>query len=144
MTEVISAFPGTGKTHFYRNTDLKVLDSDSSDFSWLSKGVRNPDFPNNYIRYIKDNMGHAKIILVSSHPEVRRALVEERIDFRLVYPERELRDEYVERFRQRDSGQRFVQLLSENWNAWISEMETQRGCVHSVLKSGEYLGDLFS
>jgi len=31
-TILISAFPGTGKSYFYKNTKLKVLDSDSSKF----------------------------------------------------------------------------------------------------------------
>ena len=34
-TRVISGFPGVGKTYFKNITNLIVLDSDSSKFSWI-------------------------------------------------------------------------------------------------------------
>jgi len=49
MAKVISAFPGTGKTYFHRNAELKVYDSDSSKYSWIKEGLKDPNFPNNYI-----------------------------------------------------------------------------------------------
>ncbi|KKK65553.1 hypothetical protein LCGC14_2972950, partial [marine sediment metagenome] len=94
-TIIISAFPATGKTHFYRNTKLKVLDSDSSHFSWLPNKQRHPNFPENYIDHIKQNMGDVFIILISSHKVVRDALVKEGIKFTLIYPNRELKEEYL-------------------------------------------------
>ena len=62
MTRVISAFPGTGKSYFHRNSDSKVLDSDSSKFSWIEEGVRHPDFPNNYMTHIKENIDSARLV----------------------------------------------------------------------------------
>jgi spore cortex formation protein SpoVR/YcgB (stage V sporulation) len=50
-TLVISAFPGCGKSHFFRNNkDKEVLDSDSSKFD-------KAHFPKNYIEHIKSNLG---------------------------------------------------------------------------------------
>ena len=91
-TKVISGFPGVGKSYLFNNTDLKVLDSDSSNFSWIkdSEGrntkERNPDFPQNYIDHIKKNIGKVDIILTSSHDVVRKALKESCIDYILVHP----------------------------------------------------------
>ena len=57
-TKIISTFPECGKSQFVRdNKDLIVLDSDSSNFSWVKDGfnnklIRNPCFPNNYINHI--------------------------------------------------------------------------------------------
>lgn len=35
-TKVISAFPGTGKTYCFNNfKGITMLDSDSSEFSWI-------------------------------------------------------------------------------------------------------------
>lgn len=84
-TKIISAFPGTGKSWLFKNYPGLFLDSDSSDFSWTSPGVRNPDFPSNYITHIKQNIGKYKKIFVSSHDVVRKALVENGIPFTLVY-----------------------------------------------------------
>lgn len=65
QTLVISAFPGCGKSHFFReNKDKEVLDSDSSKFD-------KTHFPQNYIEHIKSNLGKVDIIMVSSHKEVR-------------------------------------------------------------------------
>ena len=62
-TYVISAFPGCGKSWCFNNLQdkYKMLDSDSSNFSWAygeegQKLGRNPDFPQNYISHIKENL----------------------------------------------------------------------------------------
>jgi hypothetical protein len=74
-TKVISAFPGCGKTHLFKTHKNKIiLDSDSSTFD-------KKYFPQNYIKHIKENIGKVDIILVSSHSDVRSALVNENIDF---------------------------------------------------------------
>ena len=106
-TKVISGFPGVGKSYLFNNTDLKVLDSDSSNFSWIkdSEGrntkERNPDFPQNYIDHIKKNIGKVDIILTSSHDVVRKALKESCIDYILVHPNIRAKEEYIERYTQR-------------------------------------------
>ncbi|MBI3036666.1 hypothetical protein HYY73_02830 [Candidatus Woesearchaeota archaeon] len=143
MTQVILAFPGTGKTYFQQHTPLRVLDSDSSKFSWSSEGVRNPDFPGNYVAHIRESMGIADIVLVSSHAPVRDALVREGIPYTLVFPYRNLKDEYIERFRQRGSSEAFVDQVAKNWDGWISELEQQVGCTPVRLSAGQYLSDLF-
>jgi len=101
-TQVISGFPGIGKTYVAESVG-NVLDSDSSAYSWLSPGVRNPRFPDNYIAHIKENIGTALVIVVSSHKEVRDAMVAANIKFKLVYPENRLKSEYLSRYAQRGS-----------------------------------------
>ena len=68
---VISAFPGCGKSTYYNmyKDTQKILDSDSSEFSWIkdengnNTKERNPEFPMNYINHIKDNLHTAKNLL---------------------------------------------------------------------------------
>lgn len=149
-TKLISAFPGTGKSHYYRNnSDGKIiLDSDSSLFSWardsLYNKIRNPRFPENYINHIKENLGKADIIFISSHKEVRDALVKENLDFYLIYPERGNKQEYVERYIQRASSAPFIGLLQREWDNWITELEEQNNCTHIELKSNEYITDILT
>ena len=88
-TRIIAAFPGTGKTIYHQKHPDTTLDSDSSSFSWIEKDgekVRNPDFPNNYIAHIKENIGKYEFIFVSTHREVREALLDNCVFFYLVYP----------------------------------------------------------
>ena len=142
MAKIISAFPGVGKSYFYQNTNMKVLDSDSSKYSWKN-GLRNPDFPNNYMIHIKENLS-VDIILVSSHEVVRNALINEGLEYTLVFPQKELKEEYINRFKKRGSPESFIDLLSKNWNNWISELEEQQGCYKIKLKQGQYLSDILS
>ena len=134
-TLVVSGFPGVGKTHLFNNKEIDILDSDSSKFD-------KSDFPSNYIRHIKENLGKVDVILVSSHKDVRDALHNESIDFTLVYPSRELKNEFIERYKNRGSNEKFIELVSNNWDSWINELESQEGCKHIQLKSGEYLSDV--
>ncbi len=140
---VISGFPAIGKTYYQKNKPT-VLDSDSSAYSWISDGVRHPEFPTNYMDYIKSNIPFVDIILVSSHQVVRDALFQNKIDFLLAYPDRELKKEYLERCENRGSDKGFLALLNANWDQFIAEMEGQKGCQHLVLQQGEYPGDALS
>lgn len=133
-TMVIAAFPGTGKSYCVKNEGDKfngILDSDSSNFSWVkdSNGnnttERNPDFPNNYIKHIKENIGKVEVIFVSSHKEVREALEREGIEYVLVYPNVFQKDDYIKRYKNRGSSDKFIRLLEANWDEWINECRTE-------------------
>lgn len=155
--KVISAFPASGKSTYYRewsqysrenvwrkrnngeqvlnNIGLpcgdKILDSDSSQFSWvkdendINTDVRNPDFPNNYIQHIKDHLESEDIIFVSSHDIVRKALEDNRIDYYLVYPEKELLDEWIYRMKNRGNNEKFINFITSNWSKFIDDMDAE-------------------
>lgn len=137
-TIIISAFPGCGKTYFYENmkeSGLKVIDSDSSTFD-------KSEFPENYIKHIKDNIGKQDIIMVSSHETVRDAMFDNEIDFVLAFPHINLKNEYIERYTKRGSPEGFIKLINDNWYNWIRPLSLQKGCFHYSLESGEYLSNI--
>lgn len=129
-TKIIAAFPGTGKSHYHKLHPDTTLDSDSSLFSWIiddnGNKVRNPEFPNNYIRHILDNVGKYEYIFVSTHREVRDALLNSCIYFYIVYPDRILKKEYINRYIERGSDEKFIGLLNNNWDTWLLELETMK------------------
>ena len=143
-TKIISAFPACGKTYVFENfKDKVIIDSDSSKFSWVFVGdqkVRNPDFPENYINHIKENIGKVDYIFVSTHENVRRALEDAGIDFYLVYPDRSLKEEWIGRCFLRGSGKKFCQLIADNWDNWIDGLE-EDSKKHKFMKllNNEYL-----
>lgn len=139
MTKIVSGFPAVGKSVFVQNTGLTVLDSDSSNFSWISEGVRHPDFPNNYIEHIKENIGKVDCILVSSHDIVRKALKENNIEYTLVYPFIGLKEEYLERYRNRGNNEGFVSFIDANWAKFINDIEADTFPKKIRLGDGEYL-----
>ena len=163
---IISAFPTIGKTFAYNQMKdikgLKVLDSDSSKFSWIYETEwdmkrfeeigdlspitirkRNPDFPNNYIKHIKDNMNDATYIFVSSHENVRQAMKESGVPYVLVYPRRDMLPEIVGRCYLRGSDEQFIKVLIENWDSWIDSCEKDMGATDKrILGNNEHLLDL--
>lgn len=134
-TIIVSAFPGTGKTYFWVNTDLEVVDSDFSKFD-------KKDFPQNYINHIKSLIGVKDIILISSHDKVCDVLRQETIPYILVYPSRECKEEYLERYRNRNNDPKFIDLMDKRWDDFIASCYERSGCSHIVLAPGQYLSDI--
>lgn len=142
MTKVISGFPAVGKSFLSSQSDLTVLDSDSSNFSWIQEGERHPDFPNNYIEHIKSNIGKVDYILVSSHDIVREALKDNNIRYTLVYPSAHLKDEYLERYRSRGNNEGFIKFIGSKWDEFITDIEKETFPHLTRLGSGQYLSDV--
>jgi len=140
-TQIISGFPGVGKSYACTFNFFKCLDSDSSNFSWESEGVRHPDFPENYMKHIKENQGKAWTIMVSSHKVVREALEAHGIEYTLVYPDKSLKAEYLDRYRKRGNDEKFIKFIGDHWDVFIDEIEQDIFPKKIKLGSGEYLGD---
>lgn len=132
-TFVISAFPACGKSYCFRNHQniYTMLDSDSSEFSWVkdengnNTKVRNPDFPMNYIKHIKENIGKVDVIFVSSHEAVRKALYDNGIKVIIVYPNKDLKEEWIRRFKERGNDEGFINFISANWTNFIDDIEKE-------------------
>ncbi|EBY9763980.1 hypothetical protein D5W64_12775 [Salmonella enterica subsp. enterica serovar Saintpaul] len=79
--------------------------------------------------------------MVSSHDNVRAALHEENIPFTLVYPERELKGEYLERYEGRGSPEAFINMMEHKWNDFIDSAISDVSENRIVLGEGKYLLD---
>lgn len=126
-TMVVSAFPACGKSWIYSSpTKRVILDSDSSEFSWIKndKGekVRNPEFPANYIKHIKDNIGSADIIFVSSHLAVRQAMTDAGINYVTVYPEADMKEEWIGRCFCRGNDMAFINFINSSWDTFMKDI----------------------
>lgn len=127
-TKIISAFPGTGKSHYCNLHPDTTLDSDSSEFSWTyvnGERIRNPDFPANYIEHIKNSIGKYEYIFVSSHKEVREALKDSCLFYYTVIPLIYHKEEYLRRYRVRGNDEAFVNLIDKHWNLWIEIIQEE-------------------
>lgn len=155
--KIISAFPACGKSTYYKEWSQyspenvwrkrnngeqvynnigepcgeKIIDSDSSFFSWIydengnKTDKRNPDFPNNYIQHIKEHMETEDVIFVSSHKVVRDALEKENIPYYLIYPSKDMKDEWMYRFKNRGNDEAFIKFQDEHWDEFIDNMENE-------------------
>lgn len=148
-TKIVSAFPGLGKTTYHKNNPDTTLDSDSSGFSWVidehGNKTRNPHFPQNYINHIKENIGKYNYIFVSSHKEVRDALLDNCLFFYLVYPKYDSKEEMLQRYKDRGNDENFIKLVDNNWEEWIDEfIWMDRGCEKLTAYEGWYLEDVLN
>ncbi|MCQ2740198.1 MAG: hypothetical protein MJ237_08255 [bacterium] len=155
MTLVISGFPGIGKTtSAQQHLEGTVIDSDSSNFSWLRDAngniqtdangvkIRHPEFPNNYMKHIEGAIeDKADIVFVSSHDNVREALNKAKIPHILVYPSYDMKEEMIQRYIDRGSPKSFIDLIRNNWDNFINGMRKDP-CPNKIeLKAGQYLSD---
>ena len=144
-TLVVSAYPACGKTYFYEKykDKYKILDSDSSNFSWKERKrteaelqeikrqwneeshlikERDPNFPNNYIQHIKDNIGKVDTIFVSSHAVVRYAMQCAGIKYITVYPDEDCLNEWVGRMYRRGNDKSFIDLQIKMWDVFMGRI----------------------
>jgi len=137
-TTVVSAFPGVGKTVLFnrsKETSRVVLDSDSSTFP-------KDKFPGNYIRHIQDSIGKVDVLLVSSHSVVREAMTAAGIEYNLVYPSVDQKEQYLQNYRSRGNTEAFVGLLDTNWESWLAGMKSDKCNNHIELEKGIFLPDV--
>lgn len=130
-TVVVSAYPCCGKTYAFEHYQDKysILDSDSSKFSWIHNEdgtkVRNPEFPANYIKHIKENIGKVDFIFVSSHLEVRKAMEETGIRYCTVYPKKNMLNEWVGRMYRRGSSDEFIKFQIDHWDDFVNHINLE-------------------
>ena len=86
---------------------------------------------------------------MSSHDNVRKALNENKINFFMVYPDKNMKTEYVRRFKERGNNEGFISFISNNWDNFIDEIEQEEKCLKERLRwdtpfiTNEYLAVCF-
>lgn len=152
-TVIVSAFPACGKSYLFENQEkynLTCLDSDSSEFSWIkdvdgnNTSDRDPQFPTNYIKHIKDNIGKVDMIFVSSHDIVVDALELSEISYVKAVPSSKCKDEWIGRFWLRGNDDKFICFIRDNWEEFTNPQKdsTKISMVGRLtLSNGEYISD---
>lgn len=117
---IISAFPGLGKTYMFKELKdrLKILDLNTGRFE-------GDEFPGNYIEEIEKKVNDYDLIFVSSHRDVRYALDDAGIDFDLLYPSRERKNEFIEIYVTRRNNRDFVMKMDHNFYDIIDEIDDE-------------------
>lgn len=141
MAIVICGFPGVGKTTLFKELSdkgYKILDSDSSQFP-------KEGFPENYIAHIEESVSNGYVVLASTHAEVRKALAEKDIPYILARPSAIYqKEEYLQRYRNRESPEAFIELMEKNWEKFYNDVATDFNGEHWLVGPGEYLDQITS
>lgn len=104
--------------------------------------IKKIDYIKNYIEDIKNYIGKVDYIFIATEPDGMKFLHDEGFDITLVYPKNELRNEYLDRYIERDSPYDFIGTFMKHWHIWLNELKEQKYCRHIVLESGQYLQDV--
>lgn len=146
---IIGGFPGIGKTTLKRaNIDpsLSVRDLDPYKYRWVGKyaeGVINRSWPDNYIKEILETNSNVDVLMTSLHPVTIDTLVDKGYQPVVVYPSLDMKEEFLQRYRERGSCDEFVATLTKNFELFVQRAISQKGCTHIILEPGQYLTDIF-
>lgn len=135
---IIFGFPGVGKTYAFNHQDelgLELVDSDSSNFHWMKdddgndlldengKKIVHPAWPANYVQYIeligREQAINPDYIMVSTHEEVVNALMDRRFLSITLLPDKSMKENFIQRFKDRGSPESFIDNLNKNWDNFI-------------------------
>lgn len=140
---IVMGFPGTGKSvacDGIREIYVEgigyciLMDFESSNFGWYTDGDGNRRrmsiWPHVYIEFIKETIkvfgrpNKTIVAFTSSHVNVRDELIRQNLEFRIVYPSKERKDEFIERYKQRGNDVEFIKNLDEWFELWIDSIES--------------------
>ena len=134
-TVLCAAFCGVCKTYLCEKTNIKAIEIEY--WKYKEKGLFKE-----YVSDVKKNYGVFDYIFISTDPGGLKLLHNEGFEITLVYPENGLRNEYLDKYIERDSPYDFIGTFMKHWNIWLNELKEQNYCKHIVLKSGQYLQDV--
>jgi len=106
---------------------------------------KDKEFPYNYVNEILRLICNHKydIILISSHKEVRYELWKNGLFYTLIYPNINLKLEYIDKYQKRGSSIDFIDKINNNWDKYINDCMHEIGCLRIELNSNQYLSDIF-
>jgi hypothetical protein len=147
---LICGFPGVGKTWLsgkaYRERfpGLPIEDLESITFTYEDDAhkIKRPDFPSNYVSHIKERCKLPGIVMVTSHEKTRKLMLEQGLKFVSVYPLIELKEEYLARYKNRNSPQEIIDVVDRLWVEFITGFQAERGYKHKQLAAGQFLEDI--
>lgn len=123
---IVLGFPAVGKTHFTKKFESEFSISDAD----VPLNSRDKNFNRKYVSFIK-KMCRSDInyIFTSVDGDLIDRIKSD--DFfkdvpkYIIYPSRELKADYIERFRDRGNNQEYVSYMSDNWDAIIDKIESE-------------------
>ena len=147
----IYAFTATGKTTLekkYKNvidmesTKYKYLDSNNNKKKKSTLRKINKDWPNNYFNALDEVKNKYDYILISDEI-CNEYLHNNNYEYWCIYPNKNLKKEYLKRCKNRGNNQEFINWYSKLWDEWINDcINDTKATRHIELKSKQYLEDV--
>lgn len=144
---VICGFSGVGKSTAEQKSK-NVVDFESSAYSHFFDDnhlmcEKNPNFPRNYIDALCESIdkGRENVYLISCHEEVRKELTNRGINYIIVMPSADQKNDYLKRWLTRGSSVEFIAMMDERWEEMHRSCESDNS-PKIYLDSYEYISDV--
>lgn len=103
--------------------------------------VDNPDFPDNFIQYTKENIGKVDVIFVDSDIRIRQWLDKAKIKFVTVYPWSNCLSEWIGRMYLQDYPDLIIRNKINGWNHEVYYAKEPCGDRQIRLSHGKYINE---
>lgn len=103
--------------------------------------VDNPDFPNNFIKYIKENIGKIDVIFVDSDIRIRRLFNDAKINFVTVYPWSDCLQEWIGRMYLCNHSNYIIKNRINSWEHEVYPTKEPLGDKLIRLSHGKYISE---
>lgn len=156
---IIAAYAGTGKSEFCKRYPSEAIDMICMPYKYInlftkevSEGedikanmdlILRPNWENDYYEEIKrlNSKYPERLIIVPTIKSIMRRLKEDEIPYTVVYPTRDCKEEYRERYINRGNNQSFLDVFIEGWDVMLDGLDCLGGTVIEI-GEGQYLSDV--
>ena len=136
MGVIISGFSHIGKSYLIKNKNINCIDFDTCYFKKIDNWV------NIYVECVLALKEKYDYVLITTYGEVLNELNKRNIEYYLVYPKRELKEEYRNRAIKRGSDKDFIEGFFSRWDTHIDDCIKNKNKNKIVLNENEYLNDV--
>jgi len=159
ICSVILCGPAVGKTYLSK-TDSRFIDLDGMKAKYKYGIIDEIDFEKNKLNrgkvihqdsleyalnILKKEISSDKIILLSFNKEILAYLWDNNIDYFLVYPNINSREEYINRMKNRGNNEKFIEAMTniKDWNLFYTQNKNDTKPTYKIeLEEGKYLSNI--
>jgi len=133
---IVSGFSNIGKSSLKNYKNINYIDLDTCYFNKIDNWV------NVYIECVLALSEKYDYVFITTYGDVLHELNKRKIEYYLVYPRRELKEDYKKRAILRGSDKEFIDGFFANWDKHIDDCENRRCNNKIVLSENQYLSDV--
>lgn len=122
---------------------LMSVEGHLNQFKQQIISVDNPNFPNNFIQYIKENIGKVDVIFVDGDIRIRQWLNEAKIKFVTIYPWSSCLQEWIGRMYLQDYPDFIIRHKINGWHHEVYPVKEPCGDQLIRLSHGKYISEGF-
>lgn len=159
ICDVVICGPAVGKTYLSKN-DSRFIDLDELKAKYKYGIVSDENFEENKlnrgkivhedsfeyaINILNETIKTDKIVLMSFNKQIIEYLINNKIDYCLVYTDINLRDEYINRMKNRGNSNEFIERMTniDDWKKFYIENSSDPNPKYKIkLGKNQYLSDI--